>query len=608
MNIVFTYLKAHWAKDTTAAVELADYNPSFNNLSFAKKILDIKLTTAEYKLCYKNKDRALNKTKVIKYKTLLKKIDTISQRKTYCDKDLRNEDFEILNKLNYLRIKTNNDFSNSNISNVDLINIFWEDSKFINSDLRGTTIHINDADLSNANLDGAEIKFNLGCMRSNYIEKITIDAPGKKTIFNTLRSIDDKYSDIKIKLVKNLIKEVKYSNNKNIDPRQIKSFLYYIFSKEYYLKDNEIKNYVKSLLNKLTSTKNNEKYIEPKYLSLYLDIISKYFNDQEQSDFMLKNNERFIKLMAVTLYHEKLDIQEKSRTLYEKYLKLERVKCFFEIHKTDNDESINWDGKGAVDNNIIIINEDKTMVASYNELNKMLFADLKKADTQWNSFYLYNDKMFQEVNESNLYVLFNKDFKIFKDNYNDFALSEKFKKLASKFDDYAERFNSAFIGKHIQAEDRLIGRDNEEQAKMYLVLKELIDIPETNISITSLKNEHYQQICDIFELNGLTNREKSKYLLCLAIIFVKYASNDVFGLGNGSPRSLKFYICALINKAHELNKRLMGDDYYDFKSDLLGKGQETTDTTGLFFRMRAYGEMHCASIFNKMIPPQWRLR
>lgn len=608
MNIVFTYLKAHWAKDTTAAVELADYNPSFNNLSFAKKILDIKLTTAECDFSYKNKGRELNKIKVIKYRALLKKIDTISQRKTYCDKDLRNENFDALNKLNYLGIKTNSDFSNSNISNVDLINIFWEGSKFINSDLRGTTIHINDADFSNANLDGAEIKFNLGCMRSNYIEKITIDAPGKKTIFNTLRSIDDKYSDIKIKLVKNLIKEVKYSNNKNIDSRQIKSFLYYIFSKEYYLKDNEIKNYVKSLLNKLTSTKNNEKYIEPKYLSLYLDIISKYFNDQEQSDFMLKNNERFIKLMAVTLYHEKLDIQEKSRTLYEKYLKLERVKCFFEIHKTDNDESINWDGKGAVDNNIIIINEDKTMVASYNELNKMLFADLKKADTQWNSFYLYNDKMFQEVNESNLYVLFNKDFKIFKENYNDFALSEKFKKLASKFDSYAERFNSAFLGNHIQVYDRLSDHHNNEQTKMYSVLKELIDITKSNIFMTSLKNEHYQQICDIFEMNGLTDREKSKYLLCLAIIFVKYASNDVFGLGNGSPRSLKFYICALINKAHELNKRLMGDDYYDFKSDLLGKGQETTETTGLFFRMRAYGEMHCASIFNKMIPPQWRLR
>lgn len=606
MNIVFTYLKAHLAKDTTAAVDMADYNPSFKNLSFAKRILDIKLITATCKSGYKNKDQEINKNKAIKYRDLLKNIDTISQRKTYCDKDIRNENFDVLNKLNYLGIKTNSDFSNSNISNVDLIDIFWEGSKFINSDLSGTKIHINDADFSNANLDGAEIRFNLGCMRENYINQIIIDTQGKKSIFNTLRTIDDKYSDIKIKLVKQLIKEVKYSNNKDVDSRHIKSFLDHIFSKEYYWEDNEIKNYVKSLLNKLTSTKNNEKYIEPKYLSLYLDIISKYFNDQEQSDFMLKNNDRFIKLMAVTLYHEKLDIQEKSRTLYEKYLKLERVKCFFEIHKTDNDESINWDGKGAVDNNIIIINEDKTMVASYNELNKMLFADLKKADTQWNSFYLYNDKMFQEVNESNLYVLFNKDFKIFKDNYNVFALNEKFNKLASNFGGYAERFNSAFIDKHIQVGDRLIGRDKKEQEEMYSVLKELIDIQRGNILTTSIKNEHYQQICDIFELNGLKDKEKSKYLLCLAIIFVKYASNDVFGLGNESPRSLKFYAYALIRKANELNEKLMGYDYYDFISDLLGSGNETTETTGLFFRMRAYGEMNCGSIFNKMIPPQWK--
>lgn len=381
MNIVFTYLKAHLAKNTTAAVDLADYNPSFKNLSFARKILDIKLTTTECDFSYKNKGRELNKIKVIKYRALLKKIDTISQRKTYCDKDLRNENFDALNKLNYLGIKTNSDFSNSNISNVDLIDIFWEGSKFINSDLRGTKVHINDADFSNANLDGAEIRFNIGCMRENYINQIIIDTQGKKSIFNTLRTIDDKYSDIKINLVKQLIKEVKYSNKKNVDPRHIKSFLDHIFSKEYYWEDNEIKNYVKSLLNKLTSTKNNEKYIEPKYLSLYLDIISKSFNVQEQSDFMLKDNGKFIKLMTISLFNDDEIVQKKSRDLYDKYLKLERVKSFYEMHKTDNDESINWDGKGAVDNNIIIINEDKTMVASYNELNKMLFADLKKADT-----------------------------------------------------------------------------------------------------------------------------------------------------------------------------------------------------------------------------------
>lgn len=605
MNIVFTYLKAHLAKDTTAAVDLADYNPSYNNLSFARKILDIKLTTAKCNFRYKNKGRELNEIKVIKYRKLIKKIDTISQRKTYFDKDLRNEDFEILNKLNYLKIKTNNDFSNSNISNVDLSGIFLDGSKFIKSDLSGTKIHINDANFSNAKLDGAEIKFkNIKYMDKVLVNEKLIDDPAKKKILNTLRSIDDKYSDVKIELVKQLISEVHFWDNNYVNLQHIDSFLDYIFSKEYYLEDKEIRDSVKSLLDQLTLTNNNEKHIALQHVSLYLDIISKFFNDQEQDDFLLKNNKKFINLMAVALYHKELDIQEKSRTLYDKYLKLERVRSFYEKHKTVNDEKVDWDNKDA--NNIIIINENKTMVTSYNELNKMLFADLKKADTQWNSFYLYNDKILQKVNESNLYVLFNKDFKIFKENYNDFALSEKFKKLASNFDSYAEGFNSAFIGNHIQVNDKLIERDQKEQTKIYLVLKELIDIPETNISMTSLKNKHYQQICDIFELNGLKDKEKSKYLLCLAIIFVKYASNDVFGLGNKSPQVLKLYAYALIDKANKLNAKLMGDDYYDFMSDLVGSGKETTETTGLYFRMSAYGKMRCASIFNKMIPPQWR--
>lgn len=599
MNIVFTYLKGHLANDTTAAVDLADYHPSFNNLAFARKILDIKLTTAECNFRCKKKGCELNGIKIIKYKSLLKRIDTISQKKTYCDKDLRNENFEILNKLNYLRIKTNNDFSNSDLTGVDLSRVLLEDSKFIHSDLSKAKIRVNYADFSNAKLDGAEIEFNLGRIDKNFMDKILIDTLDGKTVYHTLRSIDDKYPDIKIKLVKQLIKEVSYSNNNYANSSHINSFLDCVFSKEYYLEDTEIRNSVKSLLDKLTLTENDEKYIKPKYVSLYLDMISKFFNDQEQSDFILKNNVKFIKLMAVALYHKELDIQEKSRTLYDKYLKLERVKPFYEENKVGNDERVDWNSED--NNNLIIINKNKTMVTSYKELNKMLLAD-----TQWNSFVLYVNEEHQDIDKIDCYKLFNKDFKIFKDNYNVFELNNKFNKLTSNFGDYAERFYSAFIGNHILAEDRLIDRDKKEQTKMYGVLKELIDIPESNILMTSLKNEHYRQLYDIFELNGLSNEEKSKYLLCLAIIFVKCSSNDVLGLGNGSPRSLKFYAYALINKANELDKRLMGDDYNDFISDLLGKDKESTETTGLFFRMRAYGEIHCGSIFNKIIPPQWR--
>ncbi|MBG2801119.1 MULTISPECIES: pentapeptide repeat-containing protein [Proteus] len=602
MNIVFTYLKAHLAKDTTAAVDLADYHPSFKNLSFARKILNIKLTTAECNFCYKEKDKELNINKAIKYKKLLGKLAGIEQRKTYQDKDIRHKGFETLKKFHYEFSKRNMDFSNYELSDVDLSSYFLEGSKFTNSDLSGTKIKANDADFSNAKLDDAQIKFkNIKYMDRACVGGKIIDDPAKKAILNTLRSIDDKYSDIKINLVKELIKAVHYWDKNYVNVQHIDSFLDYIFSKEYYLEDKEIRDSVKSLLDQLTITNNNKKHIALKHVSLYLDIISKFFNDQEQDDFLLKNNKKFINLMAVALYHKELDIQEKSRTLYDKYLKLERVRSFYEKHKTVNDEKVDWDNKDA--NNIIIINENKTMVTSYNELNKMLFADIKKADTQWNSFFLYINEKRQEVNKINNGVLFNDDFKIFKENYSVFALTEKFNKLASKFGDYAEKFYSAFVGNPIQFEDKLSDIHNNENVKIYSVLDELIDRQKSNLFMTSLKNEHYQQICDIFELNGLADSEKSNYLLCLAIIFVKYASNDVFGIGNVSPLSLKLYAYALVRKANELNKNLMGNHYYEFISDLLTNGHETT---GLFFQMRAYGEQYCGSVFNKMIPPQWR--
>lgn len=603
MNIVFSYLKAHLAKDTTAAVNVADYNPSFNNLSFARRILDIKLTTAEYKCRCKNKKSELAKIKICKYKLLSEKLGMIEQRETYHDKDLRSANFEVLNKYYYNGIKTNKNFSNSNLTGVDLSRALLEGSRFINSDLSKAKIRINDADFSNAKLDGAEIKFNLGCIDKKFMDKRLIDTPDEKTLFHTLRSIDDKYSDIKIKLVKQLIKEVRYSNNEYANLRHIDSFLDYIFSKEYYLEDKEIQNSVKYLLDKLIFTKNSKEKIEPKYVSLYLDIISRSFNDQGENDFILKNNGKFIKLMATSIYHKDITIQEKSRALYDKYLKLERVKPFFEKNEFSNDEKVDWDSEGD-NNNLIIINENKTIVTSYKELNKMLFADTTKVDTQWNSFSLYINKDYQAVNRIGYYNLFNNDFRIFKDNYNVFVLNEKFSRLASNFGDYSKQFYSAFIGNPIQNKDKLV--DNKEQSKLIEVFKELLDLPNNNALMTSLKEQHYQQICDIFGLENLNDKEKSKYLLSLAIIFLKYTSSDVFGMGNKSPQVLRFYVYALMRKANELNERLMGYDFNDFASELLGGNRELTGTSNIFSLMYGYGEKYCAPIFNKMMPPHWK--
>ncbi len=602
MNIVFTYLKAHLANDAAAAVDVADYHPSFKNLSFARRILEIKSTTTKYNPYNKSKGSELNKTKVIEYSSLLKKLGEIEQRETYHDKDLRKANLKILNEYYYEGIKTSRNFSNSNLTGVDLSGALLEGSKFKSSDLSKTKININYADFSNAKLDGVEINFNLRCIDKNFMDKRLIDNLDGETIFHTLRSIDDKYSGIKIKLVKQLINKVMCSNNKYVNSDHIESFLNYIFSKEYYLKDKEIKNSVKSFLDRLIFTENSEKYINKNCLSSYLELISNFFNVQEKSDFMLESNEDFINLMAISLYHDDINIREKSRALYDKYLKLERVKSFYEENKIGNDERVNWDNED--NDNIIIINGSKTIVTSYKELNKMLLADITKANTQCASFSLYINKTRQDTNEINPNIIFNYDFKIFKDNYNIFLLNEKFNKLASKFGDYAEKFYSAFVGNPIQFEDRLVS--NEEHSKLYKVFETLIDISRENAAIASLKEQHYQQICKIFGFENSNDRDKSKYLLSLAIIFVKYASNDVFGLGNKSPQVLKLYAYALMRKANELNEKLMGYTYYDFMPDLVGQGKETTDTSNIFIWMYEYGKIYCAPIFNEIMPPQWK--
>ncbi|MBG6049102.1 pentapeptide repeat-containing protein, partial [Proteus mirabilis] len=244
MNIVFTYLKAHLTNDAAAAVDVADYHPSFKNLSFARRILEIKNNN---KL---NNGSVNKKSKGIKpsvYELLSRRLKAIEQEKKYKNSGLNYEEkYKLLKKIEDVKyinnpnandlgnrsleggyfkdrdlknIKFKNvyyreninakvDFSGSDLTGVDFGYRHLEGSKFIKSNLSGAKININKADFTDTNLDNAIIENHPSFKCKMSIAKDLDESLSENTIFNTIKTIDDKYDKIKINLMKNIKKEI----------------------------------------------------------------------------------------------------------------------------------------------------------------------------------------------------------------------------------------------------------------------------------------------------------------------------------------------------------------------------------------------------------------
>lgn len=114
-------------------------------------------------------------------------------------------------------------------------------------------------------------------------------------------------------------------------------------------------------------------------------------------------------------------------------------------------------------------------------------------------------------------------------------------------DDFYNQFYSAFIGNSIEPKQKLV--DVENQQKLADIFNNFLVFSNDNIKYTSLKEEHYQALCQSFDIESLNNEEKSKYLLSLATLFVQYSSSVVFGTESDSPQILRMYAYALLKKS-----------------------------------------------------------
>ncbi|WP_311753190.1 pentapeptide repeat-containing protein [Proteus columbae] len=514
----------------------------------------------------------------------------------------------------------NSTFNHCNLINTDFLFSNIENVNFINSDLSNATIKVKSANFENSTLDNTKIEFDI-----NNIPLMK----NKKTLFETISSINDKYDAIKTSLMSALILKIQrnilynYNDHDGHDRYNIglsaEFIIENIFSNQYFCKNEIIKKFVTDILYSKyfdDECSNSIDKLSPDFLSFHLDLIDHYDNDKMKS-FMLENNDQFIKLMVLSLYHENQNVRDRARALYDKYLNLKEIKSFVQENDIDcGDRKVDWYDKNSFNYILSNKNKDKKIVINHEDIVNVLFDNNIENNTSWTRFYLYINNDCQGINNIDYYELFNgfkiletstiPDFVIFKNSYNKMANKIESNKWLSLFKSsgFYEQFHSVLIGMKPLSNEKLI--NIQEQEKLSEVFKPFLNALDGNIKKSSLTIEHYQKLCELFDITLENNALKSQYLLSLSTLIVKYSSSSVFGTDSDSPEILRMYAYALMSKANELNPKLMEKNFKEWSDRLLGMNEMFQCTDVLFSIMSDYGKEHFKDIFYKIIPLHWR--
>ncbi|WP_182853280.1 hypothetical protein [Arsenophonus endosymbiont of Aleurodicus floccissimus] len=240
------------------------------------------------------------------------------------------------------------------------------------------------------------------------------------------------------------------------------------------------------------------------------------------------------------------------------------------------------------------------MVAE-NAFTRMLYPDL---DTKWNYIVLFQDGNCLSPTEYNLSRCYKEDFLLFAARFINIENQIEFNKLIEALD-LSDQYKQFFIEaiKSNAYSTKLI--DSSAQQELTKIFSRLIDFQQGYI----LKKQNYDQILNLYNLTASTYREKAEHLFALSTVFTHYSSSAIFGTESESPLMLRYYACSLMEKAHNLDQTLIGQDRFnDWKNRLLEIGIENifTCTAVLSNMMTKYASEHCNYVLQKIQSLAWR--
>ncbi len=333
--------------------------------------------------------------------------------------------------------------------------------------------------------------------------------------------------------------------------------------------------------------------------------------------FSLKNNGFFIQLILNSRHSGDNGVIQQAKTLYEQYLKLERIHQYTarDYHFGDGAGVLNWEDKNA--SHYILIADRKerhtvqkqTMLLSENQLNAMLEND---ENTHWNRFHYYlqtdSGPIQTPSSTSNLWALFNAHFKFLAAPYNTVRSLHDVIYLLIKLDPKNDHQNLVDTLKNDSMNKKWI---STQAGKILADIFNKVLIPEAGQeSRYRISEAHYQDIVKIFGINKSPARAQAETLTLLATLFTRYSSNPIFGMEQVLPKRLREYAALLLSRAWELDPYIFRLDgktncLQDWQHSLYREDKWADDTVMLFNKMWDYSKRYFSPATIAIIPLAW---
>lgn len=539
-------------------------------------------------------------------------------RANLCNADLRNA---------YL-INTNLTEANLTESNLQDISLNWvtlSRASLARANLRGgclQNVKLNETDLREADLQGARLgKLSLnsanleGAVLDNVVLKNPLlwlplwwdeenldyllnhlSIPERGSLLTMMDSIDARYSDIKVKMAGELATSLQGASSLPL----VTHALLDVLSKAPWKDDPAIDAWLEQRC--LDYLRYHNTHVMPQNPARAIRYAARQLNCQQE--LMENLGGAFIQLVDQGIAAAENEADSKAITdLYECYLNREKIRPWTALEVFgDYSGKPDW-GECHAENYIMLSPgaDGHIMLLSQHTLHGMLRPDPRQP--VWGHFYLYNRQQDAlPMGKESLEELFSQHFPVFIIPFMRMQRECLFPKLLNLLN-LAELQDLFFMATRQKVWPIKLLKE-EQQQRLRDIFTPLLD------DSYSLEEEHYHQIIRAYGLTCASNNKKAMTLLCLAAVFTKYSSREIFGAEDESPVVLRIYACALMVKAYALDKTVFfnssGGNYFSaWRACQLGLNDAFSCSGTLSSDMIAHARQYFPEVLAGTLPPSW---
>jgi len=501
------------------------------------------------------------------------------------------------------------DLTDANLTDANLKKANLTNINFTNSNLTGATISLE----SLINLDLHSIVLNKAIILSidfkwdqYHLDRCLNHINNRETnsVLMQIASIDKMYDVAKIDMIKQIISSL---TKQKVDTSTIEVSLIDILVEQPYYADTEISNWLKSVCINYIGKFNDWP------MSLQKDSVINLMIDtfQHYPDLFFNYNSAFIQTISQAIYEtnsEELNVKAKAIAIYDHYLKSSQTQPYVQMDDFGDygNNKTDWLDKNAANYILFSSNENfYVMMLSQNVLTEMLKPNLTEKDQVLNQFFLYQQQNNLTQADYQLEDIFKNKFPIFYNGYQSRQRINTFNRLLELLD-LGETLQDLFIEatkKSISIE-KLVDPEAQMQLEKLFAHKTYQFIEPYDYKLTE---NFYQDIINTYELKEATDKEKAEKIFSLAAVFVKYTSSAIFGTEMESPNPLRFFSCAMLNKAYQLCPTIFNSEQQikEWKNILLGLDKSFSCTAVLSSVMICHAREQFFNVLATVLPSNW---